>query len=360
MNHEDTGRRLLRMADELAEYVTHLQYQLQPDLMDRFGERGRQLARQDSNYSIRYLAESIHMQSPDLFSHYTSWAVELLAGYKLSKEDMALNYQLIEQAVNEHFDEPDRNLIVQYVHVGLNQMQSAVASQSFLTADQPLADTATAYTNALLRADRREALQLVLDRVEAGIPITDLYLHVFQPSQREIGRLWQTNQISVAQEHLCTAATQMVMSHLYPYLFATKRNGGTMVAACVGEELHEIGLRMVSDLFELNGWDTYYLGANVPSRSLIRTLVEKKANIVAISATMTFHVHLVEELIAEIRSSEAGDNVHILVGGLPFNIDRELWRKVGADGYANDAQEAIRLAEHWKHHRIGNELARPI
>ncbi|MGX4587798.1 cobalamin B12-binding domain-containing protein [Paenibacillus chitinolyticus] len=358
MNHEETGRRLFQMAENLAEYVTQLQYKYQPELTERFGERGRLLTIQDSGYSIKYLAESVYMQSPDLFNHYTSWMTELLSGYQVSREDLALNFRMIEQAINAHFEEADCAVIGEYLEIGLHQIQSAQTSETFLSEERPFSETAIAYTEAILRADRREALKLILTKLEEGMAIADLYLHVFQPSQREIGRLWQTNQITVAQEHLCTAATQMIMSHLYPHLFATERSGNTLVAACVGQELHEIGLRMVADLFELNGWDTYYLGANVPTRSLIRTLVEKKAQVVAISATMTFHVHLVEELIAEIRSSEAGQYVHILVGGLPFNIDRDLWRKVGADGYADDAQEAIRLADHWKHHRTGNELAR--
>ena len=104
-----------------------------------------------------------------------------------------------------------------------------------------------------------------MDAIQHGTSVHDIYLHVFQRSQYEVGRLWQTNQISVGQEHLCTAATQLIMSQLYPLIFGTERKNRRIVAACVGGDLHEIGIRMVADFFEMDGWDTFYLGADVPT-----------------------------------------------------------------------------------------------
>ena len=101
---------------------------------------------------------------------------------------------------------------------------------------------------------------------QAGVKITDLYLQVFQRCQREIGRLWQLNHVTVAQEHYCTAATQLVMAQFYPYLFSRPKDGRRLVATSVAGELHEVGLRIVTDLFEANGWNTAYFGANVPAK----------------------------------------------------------------------------------------------
>ena len=175
--------------------------------------------------------------------------------------------------------------------------------------------------------------------------IKKIYIEVFQRTQREIGRLWQTNQISVAQEHFCTAATQMVMSQLYPYIFSGEHKNRRLVAACVGGELHEIGARMVADFFEMEGWDTYFLGANTPPESIVATVQDRKADILALSATMTFHVNKVADIIALLRSKEGSTRTHVLVGGYPFNLSRFLWQKVGADGYAPDAETAIQEAE---------------
>jgi methanogenic corrinoid protein MtbC1 len=116
------------------------------------------------------------------------------------------------------------------------------------------------------------------------------------------------------------------------------------VATCVGNELHEIGVRMVADFFEMEGWDTYYLGANSPTKSIVNTIEEQKADILAISVTITMNVSQVTDMIEQVRESEAGQDIKIIVGGYPFNVAPDLWREVGADGYARDAQEAISVA----------------
>jgi methanogenic corrinoid protein MtbC1 len=200
---------------------------------------------------------------------------------------------------------------------------------------------------ALMRTDRRSASHLILSAVSEGLSVKDVYLHVFQPVQREVGRLWQMNQISVAQEHYCTAATQMIMSQLYPRIFNGQRLDRKLVATCVSDELHELGVRMVADFFEMEGWDTYYLGANTPTPSIVQALDEHQADVLAVSATITFHVGQVRELVDHVRSSDVGHRVRILVGGYPFNVSPTLWQTVAADGYARDAQEAVVVANRW-------------
>jgi methanogenic corrinoid protein MtbC1 len=215
---------------------------------------------------------------------------------------------------------------------------------SYLVQDAPLASLTRAYLAALLDGDRRHASTLILDAVAAGVGVKDIYLHIFQRSQYEVGRLWQIHDISVAQEHYCTAATQLVMSQLYPYIFAAASTRGTLVATCVSGDLHEIGVRMVADFFEMEGWNTYYLGASTPTDEVVGALVERKADILAISATLSGHLRAVATLIDTVRANEACRHVTILVGGYPFAASPDLWREIGADGTAPDAQGAIVLA----------------
>ena len=71
---------------------------------------------------------------------------------------------------------------------------------------------------------------------------------------------------------------------------------------------------------------------------------ERGAHIVAISATMTFHLPRLTATVRAIRASEVGEQVKILVGGYPFRLAPGLWRAVGADGSALDASSAVHLA----------------
>jgi len=87
-------------------------------------------------------------------------------------------------------------------------------------------------------------------RDEAGVPVKRIYLDVFQATQYEVGRLWQLNEVGVGEEHYCTAATQLIISQLYPQIFASEKGPNTLVATCVAGDLHELGARMVTDFFE--------------------------------------------------------------------------------------------------------------
>jgi methanogenic corrinoid protein MtbC1 len=102
---------------------------------------------------------------------------------------------------------------------------------------------------------------------------------------------------------------------------------------------------MLADLFEMNGWDTFYLGASTPAASVVQMMAQQQAQVLGISATLTLHVGEVAALITAVRKSEISDQVKILVGGYPFNTDPNLWHAVGADAYAPDAEQAVAAAQ---------------
>jgi methanogenic corrinoid protein MtbC1 len=230
-------------------------------------------------------------------------------------------------------------------------MNDAPAQKDSHTRDRSLqrvsetATTADRYLEAVLAGDRRLAMRTIDEAVQAGTSVREIYLNVFQWAQHELGRLWEENQISVAEEHFATAVTQLCMSQLYDRILSTERNGRTLVAACIGGELHEIGVRMVADFFEMDGWDSHYLGASTPPGDIVETIEKVRADAVALSAAMSFNVKPLTELVGTIRNAELEKRPLILVGGRPFNVDPDLWRRVGADLSAPDAASAVAAVE---------------
>ncbi len=124
-----------------------------------------------------------------------------------------------------------------------------------------------------------------------------------------------------------------------------EKTGKVLVAMSVSRELHEIGVRMVADFFEMDGWNTFYLGANTPKDSIIQTIISKKADLVLISATIGSHIGEVIDLVRSVRECGECMDPKIIVGGYPFRIDMDLWKKVGADGQAEDAETAVEMGE---------------
>jgi signal transduction histidine kinase len=344
-NPADIGKEIAARREALAEAVTDRQYHLHPDLAGRFGPLGRQRCREDAAFHLSYLAEAVAVGQPALFADYLAWAKVMLAGRGIPADDLVENLRALTDVLSRELPGGMAAVVSGVVEAGLAALPGVPAVPPAELGEGPLAGLARRYLHLLLAGNRQEASRLILEAAEAGTAVRDLYLEVFEPCQHEIGRLWQINRISVAQEHFCTAATQLVMSQLYSYIFSEKKNGRTLVAACVEGDLHEIGVRMVADFFELSGWNTVYLGASTPTASLVKVLVERKADVLAVSASLTAHLGAVVRLIAAIRGSEAGARVKILVGGHPFLVAPDLWRQVGADGCAGNARSAVEEAE---------------
>lgn len=331
----------------IAEAVTNKHFETNPELEIRYGALGRAKYYQDTIYHLSYLSDALRVSEPALFADYVVWAKEMLEGRGIPEKDLADNLLILRDSLAEKLPSDYRQIACSYVDEGVETLNKNLSeSTSFINSDEPFAELANSYLDALLRGRRDIASRLILDQIQwKGVAVRDLYLYVFQKVQHEIGRLWQINQLSVAQEHYCTAATQMIMSQLYPYIFSTEKNGKTLVATCVSSDLHEIGVRMVSDFFEMEGWDTFYLGANTPAPDFLKTLKERNADLALISATMIFHLRHVRELIEKIRADKETQNVKIMVGGYPFNIAQNLWREIDADGFAFDAKSAVEMGE---------------
>jgi MerR family transcriptional regulator, light-induced transcriptional regulator len=342
------GHQLRDQAGALADAVVACEFSRHPGLRTRYGPSGRTKSRQDSACHFSYLAEALDANSPALFNDYIGWVNVLLQQRGVLGADLAHHLGCMADVVREQMPAPVASSAVAMIDGARTALPSMPnTTPSFLDPEQRLSPLARDYLHALLGGYRQAAAALVFDAADRGEPIRRLYLQVFQPALREIGRLWQMKKISIAQEHFCSAATQVVMSQLRPRVFAAERCGRSVVVACVSGDLHDVGARMVSDFFEMAGWDSYCCGANTPHAAVVEAVLERAADVLAVSATMGYHLHAVQELIEAVRADPRCARLRILVGGQPFSVDPMLWQTLGADGTAADADAAVALADVW-------------
>lgn len=201
------------------------------------------------------------------------------------------------------------------------------------------------YVEAQLAGDREAAIRLVVEEgLEKGVSVAELQLDVIQRAQREIGRLWQENRISVAQEHLATAISQLVLAHLYRHLPRPRRNGKGVLLTCVEGESHEMGARLAADFLEMAGFTVRFLGASVPTESLLAMIAKQPPDLVALSVTMTFNLPAARTALERIRA-QTGGRIPVLIGGHALSWTPELRDQLRVPATGDDARELVAAAK---------------
>ena len=205
------------------------------------------------------------------------------------------------------------------------------------------AQLASSYVNLQLRGDRREALQFVDRLVLEGHSIADIQQHVIAAAQREIGRMWEDSRIGVAQEHMATAISQLALAQLYRHAQPLPARNRKVVVACVEGELHDFPARLVADALDLAGYDTRFLGADVPTGSLINVLEQESPNLLALSITMPFHGAALRRQVRSVRD-HSGGQLPIAVGGLACAQLEAITAEIQPEILATSAREMVDAA----------------
>lgn len=172
------------------------------------------------------------------------------------------------------------------------------------------------YLSYLLDGDKSKCAAIVNHLLEMKVEPKEIYKDLFQKSLYHIGKMWEKDNICGAKEHMASTITECLMGLVYPVIVSVPKTDKKVVVACAPKEFHQIGARMVSDIFELNGWHSFLLGANNQKSELCKLLDEKKPHVLALSLGVYLNVLRLLELIDEVRKHHP--MIKIIVGGYAF------------------------------------------
>lgn len=202
------------------------------------------------------------------------------------------------------------------------------------------ASSSSGFADLLQHSRPHEARAFALGAVAGGERARNVYLDMLAPALVEIGDRWQRGLATVAQEHLATAVVASIMATLAPTLEEEPAVPQSIVLTCSDGELHDMGLRMLADFLEGDGWGVFYLGAVTPGDALVDFLADVRPVAVGISVTLSTHLESTRATISKIRERS---DAYVLVGGGAFAGDGKLAHDIGADGFALDAGAGSRL-----------------
>lgn len=326
----------------LAIATVERQYRIDSSLQ-RYGSKGRARCIEDTEYHLEFLIAALDAQSIGQFVDYCGWAKILLHSRGIDVSHLIENLRHLRWVLESKLAKTQFTTVSKYLEAGLNALPELPTDlPSRIPAERPFSDEANAYLNALLRFERQNAVDIVLKAASVNVSVKNIYRHIITPVQQEIGRLWQLGKITVAHEHYCTAATEIVMAELFRHLIQGPSRDVRMIAMCVEGERHCIAMKMFADLMTAEGWQVRYIGADTPSSSALRFISEENPDVVATSVTFCKNLSALQALVNEIRAHPGCARVKILIGGAATSND--VCKRVGADGYAECIGDAVEVA----------------
>ncbi|MBM7604267.1 methanogenic corrinoid protein MtbC1 [Metabacillus crassostreae] len=173
------------------------------------------------------------------------------------------------------------------------------------------------FARFLLNGDEDSAWDIAISNVNRDEGRTELFEELITKSLQLIGYLWETDQITVADEHLATSTCEYILARFHNYMkreqkirqFSEKK----ALFLCLENEQHDIGLKMASQLFEEYGWKTRLLGANLPLEYALKSARHWKPHVIGLSFSIWYHAEILANYIQELE--ELPHKPIVIVGG---------------------------------------------
>ncbi len=201
--------------------------------------------------------------------------------------------------------------------------------------------------DAVIRCDREAAGRLAQQAMEQEVPPVRALEEGFVPGIRKVGDLWEEGEYFLPELLSAAEAMKAAMAVLEPALRdaggGEPTSRGTVVIGTIQGDIHDIGKSLVAALLAAMGFRVIDLGPDVAFQRFIDTVREEKADLLCMSALLTTTMGGQGDVIRMLDEAGLRQSVRVLVGGAP--VDTAWAEKVGADGYAPNAMDAVRAAE---------------
>jgi methanogenic corrinoid protein MtbC1 len=192
----------------------------------------------------------------------------------------------------------------------------------------------------------KEALKIVEDRLGAG----EDPLKILDDARRAmevVGNRFADGKYFIPDLVYSGEILQVITDRVRPKLTGVvevKRVGKVIVGTVAGD-IHDIGKNIVVFMLDVNGFEVYDLGVDVPAEKFVEKIKESGAPIVGLSGFLTLAYDSMKHTVEAIKDAGLRDKVKVMVGG--GQITEEVKKYTGADAYGKDAMAGVSLAKKW-------------
>jgi len=198
--------------------------------------------------------------------------------------------------------------------------------------------------NAVFELDEDRAKALSLEVLDKGYDAWEAVEQGLIAGVNRAGKLFDEEEYFVPELLIAADAMYAGLAILRPHI-KEQFTGHTrkVVIGVVQGDTHDIGKNLVRIMLEVAGFEVHDLGRDVPPRKFVDRAIEVKADIIALSTLMTTTMERMGEVIGILEDENLRNRFKVIVGGSP--LSQQFADRIGADGYAPKAAQAVQLAK---------------
>ncbi|TGE39010.1 cobalamin-binding protein [Desulfosporosinus fructosivorans] len=194
---------------------------------------------------------------------------------------------------------------------------------------------------AMADLDEEKTLMLVEERIQAGYTSMEI-IESCRLGVEIVGEKYSDSHYYLSDLIMSEEILKGVMRVLEPYIpVNSSENGQTIVMGTIEGDIHDLGKNIIIYLLRSSGFQVHDLGVDVKPEQFIQAVSETKATILGISVLISFCVGSIKNVVDLLVDAGLRDKVKVVIGGYPVN--RQVKEFTGADFYANDVTEALKI-----------------
>jgi len=326
-------------ASALAGQAANVFLEENPGSDSGFGDDSFSSWRASLTVRVRELAVALEFDAPELFVAAIQWSRTTFATNGLSETSLRHALEALQHTVEQELPETAASTTRSAFNQALKRFAAPAPLDRPLDPGDATQKLALQYIETCLSGQPHRARETLLQILSARDDMPAASEAVVSQALREVGRLWHNGKLGVHEEHLVTTTTLSLLTQLTQRPGTQTALGRTVVGAAVGDNAHDLGVRLIMDSFTMSGWHSICLGGLLPASDIARATRDFEADLLVLSATLVTHLVAVRDTIEQAR--QVRPDLRVLVGGLAIQAGTDLWRKLGADASARNAHDAV-------------------
>lgn len=278
------------------------------------------------HYDIVY--SSILTKNYDLLKDFFIWKYSVYKSRGVDTDCFLKEYELWKEVISNSLyisHSSEINIIYDYLILNHEKFKLNAQETKKIVVNKKYQELFDELLFCLLNGEKSK----FYDLVQKNLNLFDNNIFLFiqeliNPLMYKVGQLWQLNELSVAKEHLASSLIDEVVNYYIKDNFFEDSNKQKAITSTVGDESHNLGIKIVGKFLESNGFNVKNLGSKISNKELINSIYDLKPNLVVLSVTLSSNVATLQQIVKELKSDYNLFSGKIIVGGQGLFVNNKI------------------------------------